>query len=488
MYCFLSIFIKNNVSLYLDMKFKDISQLIYELKNNSKRLIKVQLLSNFILKNNVSYVDSMKLFDILSGTFSREISKKELGISLKTVLSALASFYEINSKDLEKDFFNHGDIFKTIKTFDKTPKSIISTDSNLTLNNYISTIIRISQTSGKNSTAFKKEILISLFSQTKAQEERAVLVALICDLLKIGVNEGVLLDAFSFTFFPKIPQIHHKDLEHKFFVISPEIDINSSKDLIYSNQNFNNFKIIDFNSIQDLKKYSFPFDNLELNITSQLTPREIQIQFRDLVERVYNFNVSFQTTFEKLKDNVKNIFHPPIIFKKPIQVMLGPRLYSFDEVNKRIEFPIFCDYKYDGLRLIVQNNFGEVTLFSRNLENLTSQFPEVVTFIQKNFSNVSCVLDGECIGYNKQTKQILPFQELSKRIMTKSHNLKVNYFIGIKFFDLLELNSELIYEYEFSKRQQKLSKLFNNQELIQEKFFQSDDLKENLENYFKENK
>ena len=465
------------------MDFEEISNLIYNLKSNSKRLVKIQLLSNFIIKNRTNLDKCMIVFDILSVTFSREISKKELGISLKTVLSALASFYEIQVSDIEQDFYSHGDIFKSISKFNKVPNSIISSNKNLTLNDYTSALNRISQTSGKNSNSFKKEIITSLFSKTKDKTQRAVLIALFCDLLKIGVNEGVLLDSFSFSFFPKLPELHYYNEHNKQFYISKELS--ESKNLAsYFSKDTITYSIIEFNSISDLKEFSFPFSNYELTILNDLKPREIQIQFRDLVEKVYNFNVSFQTTFQKLKADTINLFHPPIVFKKPIQVMLGPRLYSFDEADKRIEFPVFCDYKYDGLRLIVQNNFGDITLFSRNLENLTSQFPEIVQFISKNFSNISCVLDGECVGFHKQTKEMLPFQELSKRIMTKSHNLKVNYFIGIKFFDILELNSELIYEQPIQNRQQILSNLFQNKHISQEKFFEGSELKEKLENYF----
>ena len=471
------------------MLISDVSKLILALKDNSKRLIKIQLLTDFILSQKQD--DSMLLFDILCGNFSREISKKELGISFKTIIQVLSSYYEMQPKEIESQFFKTGNIFSLIESIDKEQKGISSISSPLSLQDISNAFIKIKNTSGKNSNTFKKDIILSLYSKSKSLEERMVLSAFLSDLMKIGVNEGVLIDAFIFAYFPKIQGTHYYNIKKEKWFISQDIaDEMSIKTTDFSTKSkYEEYNKLSYNNITTLLNFNFPLTKyyiLELSESSK-TSREIQIEFREYFEKLYNFNVSFKTSFDKLKESLNHLQHPPIIFKKPIQVMLGPRLYSFDEAKERFPFPIFSDYKYDGLRLIIQNNFGDVSLFSRNLENLTSQFPEIVQFVKDNFSDISCVLDSECLGYNNKTFEIVQFQELSKRIMTKSHNLKTNIFIGAKFFDILELNGELLYELPLEQRQLKLKEFFSNKKLIIQKKITNQHISEKLEEYFKEN-
>ena len=69
--------------------------------------------------------------------------------------------------------------------------------------------------------------------------------------------------------------------------------------------------------------------------------------------------------------------------------------------------------------------------------------------------------------------------------MTKSHNLKVNITIGIRFFDILELEGEQIHTQELKIRQEKLRELFlyNNGIKIDKKF-SSKYVEEKLKEYF----
>ena len=58
----------------------------------------------------------------------------------------------------------------------------------------------------------------------------------------------------------------------------------------------------------------------------------------------------------------------------------------------------------------------QVKIFSRGLEDITHQFPEVVTAARVLQARVGdFVLDGEAIGVNPETGAFLPFQETIKR-------------------------------------------------------------------------
>ena len=55
-----------------------------------------------------------------------------------------------------------------------------------------------------------------------------------------------------------------------------------------------------------------------------------------------------------------------------------------------------------------------VRLFSRNLEDMTHMFPEIVEAAE-SIDVKSVVFDTEVIGYNEATEEFLPFQETMMR-------------------------------------------------------------------------
>lgn len=72
-----------------------------------------------------------------------------------------------------------------------------------------------------------------------------------------------------------------------------------------------------------------------------------------------------------------------------------------------------CEYKYDGERAQVHlTSDGKVFIYSRNSENNTSKFPDIVQFIPSVTKPgvTTMVLDCEAVAYDREEKKILPFQ------------------------------------------------------------------------------
>ena len=63
---------------------------------------------------------------------------------------------------------------------------------------------------------------------------------------------------------------------------------------------------------------------------------------------------------------------------------------------------------------------GGVRIFSRNQEDNTNKYPDIVRRMQAMMSGLgesvtSAVIDSEAVAWDRQQNCILPFQELSKR-------------------------------------------------------------------------
>jgi DNA ligase 1 len=90
---------------------------------------------------------------------------------------------------------------------------------------------------------------------------------------------------------------------------------------------------------------------------------------------------------------------------KPIKAMLAQKTETIKDGFKALGKPCAVEYKYDGFRLIIHKKpgTGEILLFTRRLENVTKQFPEVIDFIIQNVKGKSFILDSEAVGFNKKT-------------------------------------------------------------------------------------
>jgi len=60
---------------------------------------------------------------------------------------------------------------------------------------------------------------------------------------------------------------------------------------------------------------------------------------------------------------------------------------------------------------------GQISIYSRNQENNTSKYPDIVKRFKNTCSDLvkNCVLDCEAVAWDNEKKQILPFQILSTR-------------------------------------------------------------------------
>src|SRR5258708_25004289 len=72
-------------------------------------------------------------------------------------------------------------------------------------------------------------------------------------------------------------------------------------------------------------------------------------------------------------------------------------------------------YKYDGLRTQIHKDGQQVSIFSRNLENMSQMFPEILEGTRKQVQADNVILDAEALGYNPASEEFLPFQQTTRR-------------------------------------------------------------------------
>ena len=149
---------------------------------------------------------------------------------------------------------------------------------------------------------------------------------------------------------------------------------------------------------------------------------------------------------------------------KPIKAMLAQKVVTIADGFKALGSPCAIEYKYDGFRLIIHKQGKDVKLFTRSLENVSKQFPEVVEYILKYVKGNSFILDSEAVGFNSKTKEYKVFQDISQRIRRKYNieDLQKKLPVEINVFDILYYNGKSQLDKPFKKRSEIIRKIIQN--------------------------
>ncbi len=135
----------------------------------------------------------------------------------------------------------------------------------------------------------------------------------------------------------------------------------------------------------------------------------------------------------------------------PVKPMLAQISESLDEIfDENDSFAL--EYKLDGIRIQVHRQGDEVRIFSRQLKDITSHFPELVRHAM-TLSVDRFILDGEAIGVDKKGRPV-PFQVLARRTTRKKNISEMQHDVPVlpQYFDLLYLSGEDLTRKTYAER------------------------------------
>jgi len=182
---------------------------------------------------------------------------------------------------------------------------------------------------------------------------------------------------------------------------------------------------------------------------------------KEEIEKAYNICPDVGIIAETLaKQGLKGINKIDIHVGRPIKMMLAQRLKSLDELPKKIGERWAAEGKYDGERLQAhKDKNGRITLFSRKLDDITSQFPDLVEYLEKQIKAKEFVVEAEVIAIDNHGKH-RPFQVLMQR--KRKHDIE-EYVkkipVQAKMFDVLYYNGKSYLHESYEKRYEILHKI-----------------------------
>ena len=180
---------------------------------------------------------------------------------------------------------------------------------------------------------------------------------------------------------------------------------------------------------------------------------------KDAIERAYNVSSDLGDVASVLAtkglDGLAGIH---LQVGRPILSMLCERVPTLREVFERLGGKCAFEYKYDGLRMQVHLAKDGVQIFSRRLENISAQFPEIVAAARAAFTAKDGIIEGEGVPVDPNTGDLLPFQEVSHRRGRKVgvEAMAVELPVTLFLFDVLLKDGEDLTAKTYEERQKTL--------------------------------
>ncbi len=181
---------------------------------------------------------------------------------------------------------------------------------------------------------------------------------------------------------------------------------------------------------------------------------------REYIERAYNFSSDLgyiaKILAQKGLEGVKSV---RIELGRPVRPMLAERMAIPSLILKKLGGKCGAEYKYDGERIQAHRKGDKVWLFSRRLENITHQFPDLIEFLKEAIPH-DFIVELECVVIDPASGQIQPFQVLmNRRVKYVSRFHILRYPVAGFIFDILYLDGEELVDKPYPERRATLERV-----------------------------
>ncbi|KAI8821859.1 ATP-dependent DNA ligase [Fimicolochytrium jonesii] len=318
-----------------------------------------------------------------------EYEGKELGIGESILIKAVAQATGLSAQSIKQDVAEQGDL-GTVAQARRGHQKTMFPPPPLTVASVLKTLREIANITGQSSQALKINKINKLLVACKDNEPK-YLIRSLEGKLRIGLAEQSILQALAHAGALADPKVEKMGEEKRAAVLSE--------------------------AAATLKHVYNELPNYDEIIPAMLT-----------------HGIPALPLHCKLRPGV------------PLKPMLAHPTKSLLDVLNRFENVEFtCEYKYDGERAQIHLiESGDVMVYSRNSENLSVKYPDIVEALPQVFKQgtKSFVLDCEAVAWDREKQCILPFQVLSTRKRKDVQAADVQVQVCVFAFDLLYLNGK----------------------------------------------
>ncbi|MFH1511286.1 MAG: ATP-dependent DNA ligase, partial [Candidatus Woesearchaeota archaeon] len=343
--------------------------------------------------------DLQSIMLLLQGRVYPNYDERKIGVAAKLVMKSISFATGTSQTEVEKKWKSLGDLGDTAKELVAKKKQKTLFKHELTVKKVHQNLTKLSQQEGKGSVDQKMNTIAELLTSAEPLEAKYI-VRTILEELRIGVADGVLRDAIVWANFGE-----------------------------------------DFSE------------------NGEISDRDRYNKYVAVVQEAYDMCNDFAKVAEAAKKGLEALGKINLTVGVPIKVMLALKVRDIKEGFERVGIPAAIEYKYDGFRMQIHKK-DKIQIFTRRLEEVTDQFPEVAEHVKNNIKGDSFIIDSEAVGYDSKSRKYLPFQNISQRIKRKYNikDLSKKMPVELNIFDIVQYDGKSLVNEKFSERRKILEK------------------------------
>lgn len=373
------------------MEYSHLVELYEKIEGTTKRLLKTYYISEFLKTTKVDDIEVIVL--LLQGKIFPDFDETKIGMSQKLILKAINKSTGTDIDKVENEWKKTGDLGLVSEKLSGKKSQSTLFSSKLTTKKVFDNIRKLSVLAGEG-TVDKKISLVAELLTSASPLEAKYIVRTVLEELRVGVGEGSLRDAIIWAYFGK------------------ELGV-----------------------IYDKEKNDITLDEKQRGRYNEVV---------NITQRAIDLTNEFSAVAKAAETlGIEGLMNMKLMPGKPIKVMLCQKVASVEEGFESVGTPSQIEFKYDGFRMQIHKvKGGSITIFTRRLENVSKQFPEVIDTIQKHVKGEEFLIDGEAVGFDPNTEKYLPFQSISQRIRRKYdiEETAKSFPIELNLFDILYHN------------------------------------------------
>jgi DNA ligase 1 len=138
---------------------------------------------------------------------------------------------------------------------------------------------------------------------------------------------------------------------------------------------------------------------------------------RPVLERAYNICSDLSMVAATLvSGGLAEVERMEVRAGNPVRPMLAQRMSESAEILAKLGGTCAAEYKYDGIRVQAHRTAdGVLELYTRRLDRVSTQFPEVVELLDKSLGPREAILEGEVVAADPASGELRPFQDVMFR-------------------------------------------------------------------------
>jgi ATP-dependent DNA ligase I len=437
------------------MKYSLLAEVYEKLENTSSRLGKVDSIASLLEEAPPELLSKVAL--LVQGTVFPAWEEKEIGIATQLMVKAIAQASGFPEGEVKKGFSKVGDLGLVIEELVGRKKQRTLLSKQLSVEKVFDNLQRMASVEGKGSVDRKLALVSELITHASPKEAKYIARTTL-GTLRIGVAEGVLRDAIAKAFFSDILWTSQKGRVS-------EIVKDKGKKFLVEKGFLEKLKIekgglnVAEKSKEEIEKASFWKKKTGIDYILLLDEKlgsRLKKGIVNAVEMAWFLRPDYGEVAAIAKEKgLAGLRGVSLTVGEPYHVLLAERSPGLEDALKAYDNPAL-EWKYDGARVSIHKKGEQVWLYTRRLENVTKQFPEVVKWARECIRAKEAIVEGEMLGFSGGRP--MPFQFLSQRIKRKYDIEEVAKKIPVQvnLFDVVFLEGKSLFRVPLRERWEKL--------------------------------